>query len=216
MEDKNNLYQFKFWQLFLIVSFIYIGIMYVSNTMIYSDAFYYNMLSQKMEIARIKDIIEMQHKYQIISYCIYPIILLLKLWSVAGVIFMVLYLLNQEVSYQNCLKITLIAELVSVVAMLVRVVWLLVAKPDNVNDIQYFSPLSLTQLLDLDSLPKYLFYPLQLFNIFEVGYWLVLAYGIMVFTNWKFEKSFKAVASGYGVALAMWAVVVMFIQVQFS
>ena len=127
-----------------------------------------------------------------------------------------LYLLQQNVSYKNCLKITLIAELVSVVAMLIKTAWLMIDKPSNANDLQYFAPLSILQLLHLDELPKYLFYPLQLFNVFELAYWLTLAFGIMAFTQQKLGKSLKTVASSYGVALLIWVIFVVFIQVQFS
>ena len=213
---KKELYNFKFWYLFLIITVFYLSIIYLTNTFIYTNAFYYEALSQKMNVDRIKDIIEMQRKYQIIGYCFYPLLMLLKLWLIASVIFMASYLFNIEVSYKNCLKSAIIAELVSVVAMLVRIAWLLVAKPDNVNDIQYFSPLALTQLLNINKLPQYLFYPLQLFNVFEVAYWLVLAYGIMVFTNSKFGKGLKVVALSYGVAMVIWCLVIIFIQLQFS
>ena len=127
-----------------------------------------------------------------------------------------LYLLQQNVGYKNCLKITLIAELVSVVAMLIKTAWLMIDKPSNANDLQYFTPLSILQLLHLDELPKYLFYPLQLFNVFELAYWLTLAFGIMAFTQQKLGKSLKTVASSYGVALLIWVIFVVFIQVQFS
>src|SRR5690606_1673481 len=112
-------------------------------------------------------IVERQHKFQIVGYIFIPVVLLLKLWIIAGVIYTGLYLLQQNVSYKSCLKITLIAELVSVVAMLIKTAWLMIDTPTNANDLQSFSPLSISQLLNLDNIPSYLFYPVQLINIFE-------------------------------------------------
>jgi hypothetical protein len=213
--DKQT-YEFKFWHLYIVIVLLYAAIGYVANVAIYTDSFYYNLLSERMDISRITDMITMHHKYQQIGYLVLPVILLLKFWVLAGIIFIGLYLFNQKIIYKNCLKITLIAELISVVATLVRIVWLVINKPDNINDIQYFSPLSLTQLINIDNFPKYLFYPLQLFNVFEVAYWLVLAYGVMAFTNWNFKKSVKTVALSYGVGLCIWVLCVVFIQLQFS
>lgn len=213
---NKELYNFKFWHLLLLIILLYAGTTYVTNTFMFTNSFYYTTLSDKLAIDRITELIFLQHKYQLWGYLFSPILLLLKLWIIAGVVFIGLYLFNQEVSYKNCLKIVVIAELVSVVAMLVRVAWLLIYKPANVADMQYFSPLSITQLFNANTLPKYLFYPIQLFNVFEVAYWLVLAYGIMAFTNFKFGKSLKTVASSYGVALLIWCVIIVFIQLQLS
>lgn len=213
---NKEIYNFKFWLLYLIIAMLYMVITYATNTFVFTNNYYYSILSDKMDTGRIAEVLIMQHKYQFIGYLTLPVILLLKLWIIGGIVFTGFYLLRQEVKYKDCLKIVLIAELVPVVAMLVRVAWLMIQKPANAGDIQYFSPLSLMQLINIHNIPKYLFYPLQLFNVFEIAYWLVLAYGIMAFTGWKFEKSLKTVASSYGVALAVWVVIVVFIQVQFS
>lgn len=213
---QPEFFNFKIWLFWVIIIMLYALITYVSNTFIFTDSFYYAILFDKIEMTRIKEMIALQHKFQILGYLFIPIYFFLKLWIIAGIIYTGLYLLKQDVSYKNCLKITLIAELVLVVAMLIKTAWLMIDKPSNANDLQYFSPLSITQLLLLDNLPKYLFYPLQLFNVFEVAYWFVLAFGIMAFTRQKVGKSLKIVASSYGVALFIWAVFVVFIQVQFT
>lgn len=167
-------------------------------------------------MARITEMVQLQHKFLYIGYLLLPVILLFKLCLVGGVLYIGLYLFQNQVNYKNCLKITLIAELVSIIAMLIKTLWLMIDKPATAEDIQSFSPLSLTQLLHINNLPKYLFYPLQLFNVFEVAYWLILAFGIMAFTQQKWGKSLKTVAYSYGMALLMWTVFVVFIQIQFS
>lgn len=92
----------------------------------------------------------------------------------------------------------------------------MIVAPINLEDLQYFSPLCVTQLIDTDKIPKYLLYPLKLINVFEIGYWLILTYGVTVFTNIRFARSLKVVASSYGVALLIWVVFIVFVQVQYS
>ncbi|MFT4202379.1 MAG: hypothetical protein QM610_00560 [Chitinophagaceae bacterium] len=212
----KELYVFNFWYLFLSIVLLYLVVTYLTNTYIYTDSFYYQMLSDKFDSDRVMEIIHSQVRFQYIGYLVLPVVILLKLVIIAGVLYIGLFLFDGHSQYKHCLNVVLVAELVSVVVVIIRTGWMLVYRPQNANDIQYFSPLSLTQLLNLDKIPKYLFYPLQLCNVFEVAYWLLLAYGIMAFTNWKFGKSMRLVASSYGIALAVWAVVVVFIQVQFS
>lgn len=213
---NKEFYNFKFWHLFIIITFLYIVVTYLAIAFIYTDNFYYASLSDKFDVDRITAMIAMQHKFQIFGYLFLPLVLLFKLLVIAGVLLTGLYLLQQEISYKNCLKMTLIAELVSVVAMLVKTAWLMIGKPADANDLQYFSPLSITQILYLDKLPKYLIYPLQLLNVFEFAYWLILTFGVMTFTHQRFAHSLKAVASSYGVALLVWVVFVVFVQVQFT
>lgn len=213
---RTDIFNFKFWYFLLLIVLLYALITYLANCYIYTESFYYTSLSNKLDISRIAATIELQHKFRVIGYLFIPVVLILKLWIIAGILFTGLYLFQQEVNYRNCLKITLIAELVSVVAVFIKTSWLIINPPSNVTDLQYFSPLSITQLINIDKLPKYFFYPLQLFNVFELVYWIVLVFGIMAFTPQKWSKSLQTVASSYGIALSIWAVFVVFIQVQFT
>lgn len=213
---NKSVFDFKFWKLYSLIALLYIALSYIANTSIFTDSFYYNSLLDKIDISRITEIISFQHKSQTIGYFIIPIVLFLKLLVIASIIFTGLYLFQQKLSYKNCLKIVIVAELVSIVSTLVRVAWLITDMPKNAKSLEYFSPLSITQFLHLGSLPKYLFYPLQLFNVFEIAYWFVLGFGIMAFTQQRWAKSLKIVASSYGVALGIWVVFVIFIQVQFT
>ena len=45
-------------------------------------------------------------------------------------------------------------------------------------DLQIFSPISVLNLLEFDYNEKIWIYPLQLLNVFELTYWIALAYGI--------------------------------------
>lgn len=216
MGGQNNIFNFKFWKAWFIVVSLYIFTTYIGNTFIYTDSFYYHSLSDKIDVERIKGIIAFQSRFQQLGYIFIPIVLLIKLWILAGVIFTGLFLANRNVSYKDCLKITLIAELVSVSSAIFKVGWLMIDTPARLDDLQYFSPLSISLLLNINEFPKYLLYPLQLFNLFEVTYWIVLVLGIMAFTNMKWGKSLKVVASSYGVALFIWVIFIVFIQVQFT
>ncbi|MEO8852729.1 MAG: hypothetical protein ABI359_03065 [Ginsengibacter sp.] len=213
---KDNIYDFKFWQLWTVIALLYLIFSILSNTYIFTNNFYYKSFSDKFTIERIAEMISFQRKFQNIGYLLISVVLLIKVSLIAGVIFMGTFLISQNISYQNCLKIALIAELVSFIGVLIRTAWLLIHRPDTAQAIQYFSPFSISQLFNIDKIPKYLIYPLQLFNIFELAYWLVLAFGIMTFSEMKFPKSIKVVAGSYGVALFIWTVFIVFIQVQFT
>lgn len=213
---KNSIYYLKFWHLWIVMVLFYTLVSLLSNIFIFTDNFYYNSLLGRIASERIRELISFQKKFQYVGYIFIPLILLLKVALIAGVIFIGTLLISQDIYYKNCLKITLVAEVGSLISTLVGTVWLIIDTPETAETIQNFRPLSVTQFLNIGSIPKYLFYPLQFLNVFEVIYWILLAHGIMAFTNFKFGKSLRVVAGSYGVALFIWAVFIVFIQVQFT
>lgn len=86
----------------------------------------------------------------------------------------------------------------------------------TLEDLQYFYPLSALNIVGYKGLESWFIYPLQVLNLFELAYWLLLAYfiGKLAFTEKDKGKpmdlGFKIVASSYGSALLLWVVVVMF------
>lgn len=158
-ERINSLYNFKFWHLWLIVVMFYLILSILSNIFIFTDNFYYNSLLDKFEIKRILEQISLQRKLQIFGYLFIPIALLLKVSLTASIIFIGIYLISHSITYKDCLKITLLAELPSIIGILVGTALLIIKQPANVEAIQYFNPLSMTQLLNMEKIPEYLFYP---------------------------------------------------------
>ena len=92
----------------------------------------------------------------------------------------------------------------------------------TLEDLQYFYPLSALNIVGYQGLESWFIYPLQVLNLFELAYWLLLAYfiGKLAFTEKDKGKpmdlGFKIVASSYGSALLLWVVVVMFFTLNYS
>ncbi|OIQ67970.1 hypothetical protein GALL_504420 [mine drainage metagenome] len=213
---KRGFYEFKNIYLFIVIALYYLIVDILMNAYIYTSEYYHSVLSAKLDNDQINQVITNNNDYRIVVYLLIPIFLIAKIWIISGIIYIGLIFLNKSTTYSSCLKIALFAELIFVVATVIKLGWLLIHKPGDITDIQFFSPLAITQVIDIKKISKYFLYPLQLFNIFEIAYWFMLAYGIMIFTGWRYGKSLKAVAASYGVALAVWVVLVLFIQVQLS
>jgi hypothetical protein len=60
------------------------------------------------------------------------------------------------------------------------------------------------------SAPADWFYALQTLNMFEIGYWFLLAYGISRITEMNFDRSLRIVVFSYVPALFLWLAVVTF------
>lgn len=78
-----------------------------------------------------------------------------------------------------------------------------------------YSALSIINFFDLSKIDDYFIYPLQIINLFELFFILILSYFIGKEIN-NYRKGFKIVASSYGSALLLWVVVVMFFTLNYS
>jgi hypothetical protein len=93
---------------------------------------------------------------------------------------------------------------------------------NTLEDLQ-FQPLSTMELLNAKSIDPLFVYPLSLINVFELGYFLVLAWLLVNVINEAneerpvgFGKSLKLVTASYGSGLLLWVVFVMFITLNLS
>jgi hypothetical protein len=78
--------------------------------------------------------------------------------------------------------------------------------------VRLFSPLSLFSLFDPELLQEWLYYPFKVLNLFEVGYWLLLAYLLAKHLNQTFDEMLKLVLTYYVRFLFCWIIFVMFIS----
>ena len=115
------------------------------------------------------------------------------------------------------------AEFVFLGVGVLKIVWFYFFQTSyTLEDLQYFYPLSALNIVGYKGLDNWFIYPLQVLNLFELAYWLLLSYfiGKLAFTEKDKGKpmdlGFKIVASSYGSALLLWVVVVMFFTLNYS
>lgn len=210
------MYKFHIWMTILIFSIFYILINYITNEVIFNDLFYYNILSNKFSLKNIEEVIQFKDKYEWVSFILLPLIILIKYTFVSIIIFIGIKLFELEITFQNCFKISLLAELILLISSTTRILYFYIYPPTNLEVLQNFNPLGLSSLLKNDTIPKYLIYPIQQLNLFEVGYWLLLAYGIKSLGNVDFKKALQITSLSYGVGLFIWCIFIVFLQLQFS
>ncbi|HWB92044.1 MAG TPA: hypothetical protein VG605_09335 [Puia sp.] len=212
----EDFYAFKFWYVFFAYTVMYILLTFLANRYVYTSDFYYSLFQNTLDSERIDQLIQRNQRFQWVSYIVQPLFLLLRCAIFASVIFAGLLLSKANVSFGSCLRIVIIADGVALIVTLIRTVWFIFRPTSSPLDFQSFYPLSAIQLLDIHKIPRYLIYPLQQINLFEVCYWVLLAFGIRSLTNRKWDQSFSIVAATYGVSMLIWMLIVVFITLQFS
>jgi hypothetical protein len=97
------------------------------------------------------------------------------------------------------------------VPIVIKLVWFSF-NPFDLSMLQEFNPLSLYSLFNPDLLEKWLFYPFKVFNLFEVGYWILLGSLLAKYFKKSFDSMLKIVLGYYVSFLFCWVVFVMFIS----
>jgi hypothetical protein len=200
----------------ILISLFYVSISWIANNIIITETFYFVSLENIMSIKRIEELIDLNKKNEWLTYMLLPIINTIKYSLAAMIIFIGIKLFELEVSFKNCFKIILFAEIIPILSSITKTLYFYIYPPNNLEILQNFDPLGVSIFLKNDVIPKYLLYPIQQLNLFEVGYWLLLAYGIKSLGNIDFKKALKITSLSYGVGLLIWCIFIVFLQLQFS
>ncbi len=209
-------YGWKLFYLFLAISVVYLLVLYLTNTLILTDEVYVRLWSDQLSSGRLEKMLEVNKRMEWVIYVLTPVLLFLKFLLITLAIQAGLFIYNIELPFKKVFNIVLFAEIVPLLATVIQFGYFLWKGVDSFDQINSFSPLSLFSFLHLKDVPSYLEYPLQVVNLFELGYWLLLAIGLKIFLKGSFGKAFKLVASSYGVGLLLWVVLIVFIQIQTS
>lgn len=186
------------------------------NYLFVSETIFYQSLGEKLAIDRIATIIEQSQKWQWLGYVFIPIVVLIRVSYSTICLYTGLFLADLKVRFRELFKIALLADFVFVLAGLVKLVTLIFFKEVNTLDDLQFQPLSLMQLFAKDSVDALLVYPLSLISVFELLYWLALAWLLTGIVEQPMSSSLKTVASSYGTGLLLWVLFVMFLTVNLS
>ena len=188
------------------------------------DSLYFNSLAEKFSQNKIKEIIDFQKKWQWVSYAIIPLFLLIKATIIASILYVGAFFYSKaKVTFKQLFNAVVKAEFVFLGVGVAKIFWFYFFQTSyTLEDLQYFYPLSALNIVGYEGLDAWFIYPLQVLNLFELGYWLLLSYfiGKLAFTEKDKGKpmdlGFKIVASSYGSALLLWVVVIMFFTLNYS
>lgn len=212
---SNHQIKTVYW--FAIICALYIAFALVGNYVLISDEMYFDLFGEQLAYERIVELVETGKKWRWLGYAILPMFILFKCFLVVCCLSVGVLLANIATSIKDLFRIVIIAEIVFIIQSLVKIIWFgIFFTGYTLQDLQYFSPFSLLNLIDREKVDVWYVYPLQLVNVFELVYWVALTYGMMSVTQSGFLKMFRLVALSYGVGLLLWAVCVVFLTVSIS
>ncbi|PZU81540.1 MAG: hypothetical protein DI529_15360 [Chryseobacterium sp.] len=207
----------KNFLIFSTVILCYLFLTFLDKTYISTSSKIFDFLSRDYPNDVVQSYMESQKKWWWVSYAVTPILIGAKVLLVAFCLnFIKLLDLEglEKVRFSDFVFLALIAEIVFLLAGFYKFVnfhW--IDTDYTLETLQTYYPISLANIREHVSTEKWLAYPLQLVNLFELFYWGILAWGIYELSDQKVKplKSFGLVAMTYGVGLLFWAGVVSFL-----
>lgn len=212
-----NIYDIKGVWIFGAICVVYLFAAYYLQSIILTEQTYYNSLSGQVAEEEIAEMYKIKERMGILSYLLVPVTTFLKIFLPATCLYAAAILSSYTLSFRNAFKVALVAESAFVLATLLRL--LLLAFFVDINtfgEIKQFAPLSLYSIFNASSIPSYLVYPLQVINVFEIIYCVLLATGLSGLLRKKFKPMLILALSGYGAGLFCWTILIAFLGVTSS
>ncbi|MDZ7900741.1 MAG: hypothetical protein U5N85_22275 [Arcicella sp.] len=188
-----------------------------SMKILYLDKLYFDSLLNQMSYEKIQELSNESKKWAWLGYAIIPLIYLIKFSLVSTCLYIGAFFMNKRLKFSELFLVAIKAETVFIFLSLFKIIWFSIFKTDYTYlDFATFSPMSLLSIVGMESVDKIWHYPLQVFSLFELIYWFVLAFGVKELLEKDLAPSFKLVLSSYGLGLLSWIVVIMFITATLS
>jgi len=191
---------------------------YISKGLLNVESLVINSLAEKFTFEQVENILGYKKKIEWVNYSIIPILLLIKTSIIAAILDLGCFFFGKEIKYKKLFKIVVKAEFIFLLVMVFKTAWFYFFQTDyNLEDLQYFYPLSALNIIGYEGIQPWFIYPFQVLNLFEFAYWFVLAYLIgKEINDGESTKGLQIVASSYGVSLLIWIFGVMFFTLNMS
>ena len=202
----------------LILSIALIVLAEITNKILDFKGLLYISLAEQLTNKQIKHIFEFQDKWQWVGYVFAPLLLIIKTSLIASVLYVGTYFFSKvAVTFKQLWGFVVSAEFIFLLVPIFKIAWFYFFQTNyKLEDIQYFYPFSALNIVGYKDLEPWFIYPFQTLNLFELAYWLILAYYIGKASQTNMDKGLKIVVYSYGPALLLWVVTIMFFTLNYS
>jgi hypothetical protein len=145
------------------------------------------------------------------------LILTIKCFLMALILYAGLFFANkyQGVKLGSLFTVAVYAESIIVLGGMLKVI---IGAQSNLtySEFTLFAPLSVLSMLDISSVHSIWYYPLQLLNVFELVYCLLLIYFFSQELNLQKSESSKVVMGSYAFSMSFWLILILFLTLNFT
>lgn len=199
-EESGSIYDISKWGYFLALCLLTFLLLFVKKSFVENETAAFQILDQRGEMGLI-------HLISGFQYFVIPLIYLVKFTIIAFTIWIGCFMFGYKISFGQTWHVVLVSETIFLLAEFIKILWFVFVETDpNIHEIRAFYPLSLIHFTDIYELSKNYFYPLKALNIFEIGYWLLLVYGIHHMAGKRLSIAYAIIFTSYVPLFLLWLV----------
>jgi hypothetical protein len=209
-------FNLKGFPLFLIIAIGNLLMIWLSKSVLINEVVFYNAFSEQLTYDRAIQLFESFQSMSWISYVVSPLIFIIKFSLISLVLYIgiIFYNLQYKVPFGSVFRIVIASDIVFLTAGLTKFFWFyLFAGNYDLNDINFFYPLSLINIFKAEEVGKIWIYPMQTVNLFHIAYLILLSYGLNNVCKIDKHDSEKIVLLSYLPGLLLWLTLIMFISI---
>jgi hypothetical protein len=206
-------------RLFLIIIALLISffLTYYSQTYLVTENHIYSFYSTQLSYEQIEKMLANQEKWAWVGYAFIPIFYFIKIGLVSTCVYVgVLLGASQKVGFKKIMPAVIKADMVFFVPALIKIVWFTFQTDYTLTDLQTFLPGSLLNFFEPSEIAPWLAYPLQAINIYELGFWVILAFQLKEYFKNDATSAFQTVALSYGSGFVIWVVFIVFLTINLT
>ena len=183
---------------FIFLCLFTLTLLFIKKSFIESEIAAFEILDQKGEMG-------LFHLISALQYISIPIVYLWKFTVTAFVIWIGCFMFGYRVTYAQLWGVVLVCETIFLIPEMLKITWFFAFVPDpNYFDLRAFTPFSLLQLFDYNTISPRWIYPLKALNIFEIAYWFILTYALHFTAKKKLQTAKYIIFSSYVLFFIMW------------
>jgi hypothetical protein len=191
-------------------------LMWLSKSVLINEVVFYNTYSEQLSYDRSMELFEGMKRYSWIGYAVTPLVLVIKFTLISLVIYIGIFLcdLHEKISFKKVFGTVVASEIVFLFASIIKFLWLgFFAGNYNLNDLNFFYPLSLANFFSRTEIDRIWIFPLQILNLFQIIYLLSVSYGLYLQADVSRSKTEKAVLVSYLPGLLIWVAFILFLTI---
>ncbi|MFN3999940.1 hypothetical protein [Algoriphagus sp.] len=163
------------------------------------------------------DVLEDMRYWNHFSVLFTFLILVVKCFLMALVLYGGLFFANlhQGVRLGTLFRVVAFAEVALVLAGVIKV-WVGAIASFTYSEFAIYYPLSILSLIGTEAVDPLLFYPLQVANLFEMLYCILIVIFLRQELSFSTSQSIKVGLGSYAVSLLFWMVLILFLTLNFT
>lgn len=204
-------FQINTWVILTIIILLDLIFNLIIKSYLFTDKVVYNSMAEQVTLEEINTVMTSLRSNGILFLLLATVNKVVEMLLIAVCITIGTLLLKYQVTFKQIWSVVVKSYIVFALSTLPLLIAILFFGIERFADLNFIPLFSLAELIGESSIPSWALYPLQLINIFQLGFVLMVVTGLNLVDQRGFVKWSLLVASTYGLGLLIIATLTSFV-----